>query len=382
MILYFVSYITRINYAAVISEMVSAEGISKSLASLALTASAVTYGIGQLVSGFLGDRIEPKKVIFTGLCITIAMNFSIPFCKSPYQMTAAWAVNGMAQAFMWPPLVKLMSTFFSRDDYQKSCVIVSWGSSFGTIMVYLMSPVCIYLAGWRAIFFLSGAAAIIMAVVWLFKCPNIASEDSGKKEKSSGKIPQTYMTVLIMIMLAIVLQGILRDGVTTWMPSYISETFNLDSKTAILTGVVLPIFSILAFQITSIVYRRAIKSEMLLAGIIFTIGFAAAFLLFVTNGVSAGLSVGLSALLTGCMHGVNLILICMIPPYFEKSGHISFISGLLNFCTYVGSSISGYGIAVFSENYSWRSTLLLWSAVALVGALICLAFNRKWERIK
>lgn len=40
--LYMVSYITRINYGAVISEITASENIQKSAASLALTASAVT----------------------------------------------------------------------------------------------------------------------------------------------------------------------------------------------------------------------------------------------------------------------------------------------------------------------------------------------------
>ena len=48
---------------------------------------------------------------------------------------------------------------------------------------------------------------------------------------------------LFGVMIAIVMQGMLRDGVTTWMPSYISETYNLSNAIAILTGVVLPVFS-------------------------------------------------------------------------------------------------------------------------------------------
>ena len=46
-------------------------------------------------------------------------------------------------------------------------------------------------------------------------------------------------------------------------------------------------------------------------------------------------SVALSALVTGCMHAVNLVLICMIPARFEKYGIVVYV-GLLNSCTYVG----------------------------------------------
>ena len=53
---YLVSYLTRVNYAAVVTEIADAEGMLRSVASLALTGSAVTYGVGQLLSGWLGDR--------------------------------------------------------------------------------------------------------------------------------------------------------------------------------------------------------------------------------------------------------------------------------------------------------------------------------------
>lgn len=53
---YFVSYLTRINYAAVISAIIADEKISASYAAVAVTGAFVTYGAGQLVSGWLSDK--------------------------------------------------------------------------------------------------------------------------------------------------------------------------------------------------------------------------------------------------------------------------------------------------------------------------------------
>lgn len=44
---YFVSYLTRINYAAVISAIIADEKISASYAAVAVTGAFVTYGAGQ-----------------------------------------------------------------------------------------------------------------------------------------------------------------------------------------------------------------------------------------------------------------------------------------------------------------------------------------------
>lgn len=99
--------------------------------------------------------------------------------------------------------------------------------------------------------------------------------------------------------------------------------------------------------------------------------------MFCTNGLSPIISIALSALLTGCMHGVNWLVTCMMPPKFEKYGKISFMSGLLNSFTYVGSAISVYGIAVFSENMGRNATLLMWTAIAFAGTVLCLLLGAK-----
>ncbi len=382
--LYFTSYLTRINYAAVITEMVAVEGVQKSLASLALTASAVTYGCGQLLSGFLGDRVEPKLLIFAGLLTTITMNLLLPFAPSPYVMAVIWGVNGVAQAFMWPPLVKIMSSLFFKEDYNRACVVVSFGSSLGTMAVYLLAPLCIALGGWRFIFYASAACALLMAVIWLWRCPRVqapAAEVSAAPQEKA-RLSFGICALLGAVMLSIALQGVLRDGVTTWTPSYITETFHLDNKVAILTMVVMPIFSILTIQLTSFIYRRLIHSELLLAGVMFAVGFAAGLALYLTNGISPVLSVLFAAVLIGCMHGVNWVQTCMVPPTFARFGNICFVSGLLNFSTYIGSAASAYGIAAFSERCGWDATLLLWSGVALLGALLCLSLVAVWGRFK
>ena len=71
------------------------------------------------------------------------------------------------------------------------------------------------------------------------------------------------------------------------------------------------------------------------------------------------------------MHGVNMMLISILPPYFRRFGLTGTASGLLNSCTYVGSALSTYGIAAISEAIGWRYTVLLWAAIALLGTALC-----------
>ena len=155
MITYTVSYMTRVTYAAVISEIVRSEGISESLLSISLVGNFITYGTGQILSGFFGDRISPKRLVQLGLSVTTLMNLMIPICHGPYQMALVWWINGFAQAFMWPPLVKLMLLTLSDKEYNTAALVVPCGGSVGSVIVYLVSPLLISLAGWRAVFVFS-----------------------------------------------------------------------------------------------------------------------------------------------------------------------------------------------------------------------------------
>ena len=165
---YFISYLSRLNSAAVMAEFIAESGLPKATAVKPITAISITYGLGQLVSGYLGDRIKPRHIITGGFILTTIMNFTMPFAAPNISlMTVVWAINGLAQAMMWPPLVKIMTTALDKETYNRATVLVSYGSSSGTIAVYLIAPVFVTLSsGWRTIFFFSGICALALIFIW------------------------------------------------------------------------------------------------------------------------------------------------------------------------------------------------------------------------
>lgn len=365
---YMVSYMTRINFGAVISEMESATGFQRQLLSMAVTGSFVTYGIGQIVSGIFGDRIQPKRLVAAGLLVTALMNALIPLCTDPTQMLICWCMNGFAQAFMWPPLVRMMSAQPAPADYNKMTVQVNRGGSLGTIAVYLLAPLVIAFANWRWVFFLCAAAAVAMLFVWL-RCAKPVPVQPVTEEGSVRKA--LFSPVMLLVMVAIMLMGMLRDGVTTWMPTYIAEKYDLGNAVSILTGVLMPVFSMITYQFTGWLHAGKIKNPLTCAGVMFAVGALSALLLRIGSDQSPVLGVLFSALLTGCMHGVNLLLVCVLPSLFKRWGSTAFASGVLNACTYVGSAVATYGIAALSKGIGWGVTVVLWAVAATVGGGIC-----------
>ena len=66
---------------------------------------------------------------------------------------------------------------------------------------------------------------------------------------------------LIPIFIAIALQGILRDGIQTWLPSLVNEQVHLDESSSILSTAILPVFSMIIVLISNALYHK-IKNEL------------------------------------------------------------------------------------------------------------------------
>ncbi len=392
---YFISYLSRLNYAAVMAEFIAESGLPKATAVKPITAISITYGLGQLVSGYLGDRIKPRHIITGGFILTTIMNFVMPFAAPNIgAMTVVWAINGFAQAMMWPPLVKIMTTALDRKTYDRATVLVSYGSSSGNIAVYLIAPAFISLsAGWKSIFFFSGCCAFALIFIWNIAMNRFEKAGVPQPELNRGKkqdkgtsgtaaVIRSLGIALPMIMLAIIAQGMIRDGVTSWMPTFIGETYNLGTSISILSGVILPIFSIVSFEITSYIHHHWFKNELLCAGLIAVVAAACSLLLSLLLGLNAIVAILLSALIVACMHGMNLILICMLPAAFGRFGNVSMVSGLLNFCTYIGSAISTYGMGKISDLFGWDAVILSWIIIAAAAAVCCLVCTAKWKKFK
>lgn len=391
---YAVSYLTRVNYSAVLVEIIRSEGYSKSSASMALTALFITYGFGQVISGFLGDKLKPEKIIFFGLLLTAGMNILIPLTTDTAQMTAVWAVNGFAQALMWPPIVKILLNHLDAETYRKRIIIIGWGGHIGTFIVYLFSPVIINIFNWRVVFLVSAGIAVAMAIIWMLKIGQITdalnseltlpsiTESATQKDVAKEKMPPAAVIYLVFAMIAIVAQGLLRDGIMTWMPTYISEQFNISSSSSILTGLGLPIFSVIVSFAAAYIFRHCIKNESLCSAAFFAVCFVSNLILCFSYSSSPALSVALLTLVNGGTHGINIMYTCMAVQHYAKYGRPSLIAGLINSATYIGSALSIYGGAEVTNAFGWSGMMVTWCVAGAVGLAFSLGSVGLLNKIK
>ena len=393
-LVYFTSYCMRVNLAVMLVKICSEMQVEKSALAIVITGLTVAYGTGQVISGFLGDRIKPQHIIPAGLALAVACNVGIFFTSTIPAMTVIWSINGFAHALLWPPIVRLMSTHLSAEDYSFAAVRVNQGSSIATISLYLFCPLLLGFMQWRTIMLLCAAWGAVMIVLWFILYPRIFTKKKAleervevsalPKEQKVFPIPLYIFGAISLIMPGIMMQGMLRDGVTNWMPSFLLETFGLSEENSIVSTVILAIFTMVSYSAFSALQKRFFKNEVTCAAAIFGGSAIVCGILFLVNSLAPAAalvpSLILMALTVAAMHGVNLMLIAIVPRRFVPFGKVSTYSGILNACTYVGAALSTYGFAALAETFDWNFTILTWVAISLVGALLCFFAARIWQR--
>ena len=391
---YFTSYCMRVNLAVMLVKICSEMQVEKSALAVVITGLTVAYGTGQVISGFLGDRIKPQHIIPAGLFLAVVCNVGIFFVSTIPAMTVIWSVNGFAHALLWPPIVRLMSTYLSQEDYSFAAVRVNQGSSVATISLYLFCPLLLGFTEWRTIMLLCAAWGTIMIALWFILYPRVFAKTVKQEEKTEKvspapeqkalPVPLYIFGAISLIMPGIMLQGMLRDGVTNWMPSFLLETFGLSEENSIVSTVILAIFTMISYSAFSALQKRFFKNEVTCASAIFAGSAIVCALLFLVNAFVPGIalvpSLILMALTVAAMHGVNLMLIAIVPRRFVPFGKVSTYSGILNASTYVGAAISTYGFAALAETFDWNFTILTWVAISFVGAVVCFFGARIWQR--
>ena len=395
---YFVSYFSRKDFAAVMAGMIYDGAVSRANAGLIGTMLFAFYGAGQLISGYLGDKIKPKYLLLMGLSVTALCNTLMPLIPDT-AMIAAWGLNGLAQAMLWPPIVKILSTYLDHKTYVTANLLVTSAAHVATVLLYAYVPLCLSFMSWQTVFYTASALALcsilIFAIAMRIVLPeevenkvNTANTKTAGVDKIAEQKSDNILTVLrksgiFTVFVCIIVVGFLRDGIESWLPMLYSEAFGKDVSESTLVSMILPIFSIISITVVTALHRKGVLRNEVSGSVLlfaFALALAIPLVFFVTMDgaffrVSALL---LTAFICASMHGINFLLISCLPGRFAGIGRSATVSGVCNSCVYIGAAISTYGIALLSEQKGWSITILSWCAIIAVGILFAVLSYKKY----
>lgn len=385
-LVYFASYIGRLNYSSAMPAMIGSSVLTASEAGFISMVYFFAYGAGQLCNGILADRFSPGKMIFIGLFSSSLLNLAMGFLSAFHWMAFFWGVNGYTQAMIWPPIMRIFAQAMTEEKKVKYCVHITSTMAVGTLASYLLSAAMLAAVGWRSVFYAAAGCMALASFVFYFgfikveaysrneqKTEKIIVQD--KTEEADYVIPFSSLLTasgLLGLLLPVVVHGMLKDGVTSWVPTYISETFMASPTLSILVTTMLPVINLTGAYAAQFMYRRFFpEQEVKTAAFFFFIATGTLLLLWKFGAVNMILTAGFLSIITASMMAVNTLFVNLLPLRFEKEGRVSTISGFLNAMAYLGCAISTYGIGVLVQHVGWTVTILGWLLMTVGGMVVC-----------
>ena len=81
------------------------------------------------------------------------------------------------------------------------------------------------------------------------------------------------------------------------------------------------------------------------------------------------------------IYGINNVMANLFPLSLGKEYNIGFVSSLLNGLSYVGSTVSAYGLGDFSTKFGWNGMFIMFmvtlGVLISVGTVIYFIFRKK-----
>ena len=388
---YFSAYIAKRNFSAAMTEMIGSGFLLKDRAGLINTVFFVSYAVGQLCNGMLGDRFRPQRLILIGMLLSGACNLAMGTVRASWMMMPLWAANGYALSMLWPPILRIFCDLLLAEDKLRCSINMSTSVAAGTMISYLLCAGEISLWGWRSTFWLAGGWMLLVGAVWAAAFPAVekrASElelpqEQQEEQKRNSVVPLRTILLtapVLMLIVPTLIQGVLRDGVTSWVPTYISENFWADPAFAVLISTLLPIVNLAGPYAARFLQKRWLHTEAATSAALFALSGATLVCLITFGKNSMAGSVVCFGIITASMEGINTMIVSLFPMRFGKYGRTATVSGFFNFITYAGTAISTYGVGLLAERFGWGSALLAWVTLAAAALLICIAVARVQRR--
>ncbi len=168
-ITYIIALFGRMSYSAVMVALIANGSMDEAQAGLIGTALFVVYGVSQIFSGLIGDRISPKKMIFVGLIGSGILNLIMGLTGQYAVMLVVWALNGLFQSTMWSPIARIFAEQMPPDERKKCCNNIAVTYPLATILAYVLATVLLTAWNWRGVFLLAGCMIIITGINWMIR---------------------------------------------------------------------------------------------------------------------------------------------------------------------------------------------------------------------
>ena len=350
------------------------------------------------IAGLVGDRINRKTLIITGLVFWSLITIATALSTTYSHLVLFRALEGFGEAFYFPASMSMLSSYHGADTRSRAMSIHQSSVYAGTIAGGSVAGVLGQHYGWRSSFYLFGSLGILLGILLLVllrepaRVPARQAIGSDTSESSPGKLSESFVTrigrllkealstvrelfsnpmvrVLTMVFIG---ANFVAMIFLTWMPSFLYRKFNLSlAMSGVSATVYLQIASVLGVLSGGVLADRLAKANrggrMLTQAIGLTLGVPFIFLAGWTMSVPVVI-----VALTGFgyfkgLYDANIwaSLHDVVRPERRASA-----VGFMNSLGWIGGGVAPVAIAAASERFGMSACISANSVIYLLVAML------------
>lgn len=264
-LLYMFVYNARQNINTALPLMREAFGVGNAETGIVTSALFWCYGFGHLFSGRLSEIFGIKRFIAVGTILSVICNILIAQQTSLTMIAILWGLNGFAQSMIWSPGFGMLAQWWPKKIRAHSSSIATTSASLAQIVTMLTMLVVFSIWGetWQNCFTYPQILPLIAVVLFIIFCKDkpediglapyqeddaSATEIEAERQKmlrEKGKL-YPYIALLkepkfICFCLIIMIGGLGRYGLLTWVPNYFKQEMGINMKQGIVSSILLPV---------------------------------------------------------------------------------------------------------------------------------------------
>jgi sugar phosphate permease len=393
--MYLIAYMDRSNISVAQPEIAKQFGLSKSAMGLVLAAFTWAYALGQVPSGWFGDRFGPKRVLTVIMTLWSATAVMTGAAFGFSSLFGARFLLGLSESGAFPVASRGMQLWFPRIERGRIQGTTHFFSRFAVAVTPFIAGSILLAFGWRAIFYIFGSLGVVWAIAFSFFYRDLPEDHKGVNRMElvliRGVNPDGTLKPAAITQLATPWKQILlspnmwfislgyfcfffgTNFYLTWYPTYLREHLHMSIRSLGIWGSV-PLLAGMAGDITggtlSDLILKATGKAKLARRVVAAPGFllASAFVIpaaLTTNKFSSIVCLAVSFFFLEWVIGPAWAVPMDVGGQFSGT-----VTGVMNMVGALGGASTAvvYG-SLFNRGF-WVAPFLVSAGVMLLGALI------------
>ncbi len=372
---YFAVYVSR-NILGAVSPQMLESGFTEEYIGTASSVFFIVYAIGQLINGFIGDKIKARYMMSLGLALAGICNIVYPFIPaSNVSSIIVYGITGFFLAMIYGPMTKVIAENVEPEYVARCGLGYEFGALLGTPTAGLMAAIFPMLF----VFGIGGGMLLIMGIVafvsfLVLEKKGVVSYGKYESLKIGGKANVKVLLKhrIVKFCFIAVITGVVRTSVVFWLPTYISQYLGFSSEiSATIFSAVTLVISLTAFLAVFIYERLKSMDKSIL--LLFSVAAVAFLMVWLIKQPIVNIVCLIIAIMgSGC---VSAIMWCRYCPSLRDTGMVSGVTGFLDFLSYMAAAAANLIFANAVSEIGWGKLIFIWFALMIVGILVSLPYR-------